>query len=160
MGKAFFNAIHLNYSSLDTPYVEGVSLTHGPAGRRRHIWTFATALVNGDSYFFILTNTVTDPILTSTGHTPYPMIWDMTTSAIVMERLLKIIIIIMKMMIYGMEKGVTQAAAAVNSTAHLTSVNTFSYTTSEDMEITLLSHYPFFLFHAYTTVSLIEIFVK
>ena len=32
---------------LDTSYVDGVSLTYGPAGSRKHIWTFVSAL---DSY--------------------------------------------------------------------------------------------------------------
>ena len=50
-GDAFFNAINCNYS-LEQTYVDGVSLTHGPAGRRTHIWTFAAAYadVDGDSY--------------------------------------------------------------------------------------------------------------
>ena len=29
---------------LDSNYVNGISLTHGAAGRRQHIWTFATGL--------------------------------------------------------------------------------------------------------------------
>ena len=45
-GVAFFNAINCNYS-LEQTYVDGVSLTHGPAGRRTHIWTFAAADANG-----------------------------------------------------------------------------------------------------------------
>ena len=46
-GQAFLNAIDCNYS-LEQAYVEGVSLTHGPASRRTHIWTFAAAY--GDGY--------------------------------------------------------------------------------------------------------------
>ena len=45
-GLAFHNAIVCNYS-LEQAYVDGVSLTHGPAGRRTHIWTFAAAVANG-----------------------------------------------------------------------------------------------------------------
>ena len=45
-GLAFINAINCNYS-LEQAYVHGVSLTHGPAGRRTHIWTFAAALADG-----------------------------------------------------------------------------------------------------------------
>ena len=45
-GHAFFNAFDCNYS-LELAYVEGVSLTHGPAGKRTHIWTFAAALFDG-----------------------------------------------------------------------------------------------------------------
>ena len=46
-GDAFYNAIACNYSQ-EQAYVIGVSLTHGPAGRRTHIWTFAAANVDGD----------------------------------------------------------------------------------------------------------------
>ena len=45
-GLAFHNAIVCNYS-LEQAYVDGVSLTHGPAGRRTHIWTFAAARADG-----------------------------------------------------------------------------------------------------------------
>ena len=45
-GDAFYNAIACNYS-LEQAYVHGVSLTHGPAGRRTHIWTFAAAWADG-----------------------------------------------------------------------------------------------------------------
>ena len=45
-GFAFLNAIACNYS-LEQAYVEGVSLTHGPADRRTHIWTFAAARADG-----------------------------------------------------------------------------------------------------------------
>ena len=45
-GLAFRNAIACNYS-LEQAYVDGVSLTHGPGGRRTHIWTFAAALADG-----------------------------------------------------------------------------------------------------------------
>ena len=48
-GRAFFNAIYCN-DSLEQAYVSGVSLTHGPAGRRTHIWTFAAADGDGHPY--------------------------------------------------------------------------------------------------------------
>ena len=48
-GIAFYNAIVCNYS-LEQAYVDGVSLTHGPAGRRTHIWTFAAANADGHTY--------------------------------------------------------------------------------------------------------------
>ena len=44
-GLAFQNAIKCN-EGLEQAYVYGVSLTHGLAGRRTHIWTFAAALVD------------------------------------------------------------------------------------------------------------------
>ena len=44
---------YLNYSSnLEESYVDGVSLTHGAAGERQHIWTFAAGLTE-DLYFDI-----------------------------------------------------------------------------------------------------------
>ena len=48
-GVAFQYAINCN-DSLEQAYVNGVSLTHGPAGRRTHIWTFAAAEGDGDPY--------------------------------------------------------------------------------------------------------------
>ena len=90
--------------------MSGVSLTHGPAGRRRHIWTFAAAF--GD-----VTHTHTDdlpvaaPTLDSIGHSPPQIMWVMTTSVIVT---MSILLQQMLMMIYGMGKDVAQAAAAVN----------------------------------------------
>ena len=48
-GWAFYNAITCN-KGLEQPYVTGVSLTHGPSGSRRHIWTFAAAFIDGWSY--------------------------------------------------------------------------------------------------------------
>ena len=46
-GYAFYNAITCN-ESLEHTYVFGVSLTHGPAGGRTHIWTFAAAFADDD----------------------------------------------------------------------------------------------------------------
>ena len=44
-------AQYLNYnSSLEESYVDGVSLTHGAAGERQHIWTFAAGLSEGMIY--------------------------------------------------------------------------------------------------------------
>ena len=40
-----------NNFGLDGPYVEGVSVTHGAAGSRQHIWTFAAALYETDTSF-------------------------------------------------------------------------------------------------------------
>ena len=47
-GLAFWNTTSCHYISLEEAYVHGVSLTHGPADRRRHIWTFAAAQGDGD----------------------------------------------------------------------------------------------------------------
>ena len=40
----FFLALDTGRNTTDAAYVSGVSLTHGPAGSRQHIWTFAAAL--------------------------------------------------------------------------------------------------------------------
>ena len=61
--------------------------------------------------------------LAPTGHMPHQMMWVTTTSAIVMDSILrKMEKQEMLMMIYGMVKDVAQAA--VNGTTHLTSANT------------------------------------
>ena len=48
-GWGFFTAVHCN-ESLDDFYVQGVSLTHGPSGSRKHIWTFAATVLDGFPY--------------------------------------------------------------------------------------------------------------
>ena len=45
---AFFNSIIKNRTSIDSVYVNGVSVTHGPVGSRQHIWTFAAATYEED----------------------------------------------------------------------------------------------------------------
>jgi len=35
------SAFSRNSGTIDSYYVDGVSLTHGPPGARQHIWTFA-----------------------------------------------------------------------------------------------------------------------
>ena len=39
--EAFFNSIGGGQTSVDSVYVDGISVTHGPVGSRQHIWTFA-----------------------------------------------------------------------------------------------------------------------
>ena len=45
---AFYNYISLGQTTIDSAYVDGVSITHGPASSRQHIWTFVTALYEQD----------------------------------------------------------------------------------------------------------------
>ena len=45
---AFRSSVSAGRTSIDSAYVEGVSVTHGPAGSRQHIWTFASALHDND----------------------------------------------------------------------------------------------------------------
>ena len=58
--------------------------------------------------------------------TPHQIMWEMTTSEIVVESTLREVVgrEEMMMMIYGMGKDVAQAAVAVNGRTHLTSANT------------------------------------
>ena len=42
---AFNSFIEGGQTTIDSVYVDGVSLTHGPAGSRQHIWTFAAGLI-------------------------------------------------------------------------------------------------------------------
>ena len=41
---AFYRAINNNLDTIDSAYLSGVSLTHGPAEKRQHIWSFVGAL--------------------------------------------------------------------------------------------------------------------
>ena len=45
---AFWNALYFSYTGIESAYVDGLLLTHGPAGSRQHIWTFTTALYDDD----------------------------------------------------------------------------------------------------------------
>ena len=47
--EAFYNFVANNQISIESLYVEGVSLTRGPAGSRQHIWTFTAARIERDS---------------------------------------------------------------------------------------------------------------
>ena len=47
----FTSAFYPNTEGIDSHYVTGVSLTHGASGGRQHIWTFASGLTEGSSYF-------------------------------------------------------------------------------------------------------------
>ena len=41
--SAFFRAILNTSDTIETAYLSGISLTHGPAGSRQHIWSFVGA---------------------------------------------------------------------------------------------------------------------
>ena len=45
---AFYPSLEGRNPGLEGNYIEGVSLTHGPAGSRQHIWSFAAALWEND----------------------------------------------------------------------------------------------------------------
>ena len=141
VGWAFFNAIFCRYS-LEQPYVSGMSLTHGPAGRRRHIWTFAAAY--GEGHPYTPSNCGCSNTKINWPHaTPYfvgqdyfcdsykggsDVLWD------------------------GERCGPSSTCCELNDPPYF--CKHLHYTTSEDLEIRLFSEYN------YPSVSLIEIFVK
>ena len=49
---AFYNALIYNLGTIDTAYLSGVSLTHGPAGSRQHIWSFVGARYEQDPDYY------------------------------------------------------------------------------------------------------------
>ena len=48
---AFHSSVYNIRTSIDSAYVDGVSVTHGPARSRQHIWTFAAALYAKDPVY-------------------------------------------------------------------------------------------------------------
>ena len=48
VGVGFGAVLDTGRNTIDAAYVSGVSVTHGPAGSRQHIWTFAAALDEQD----------------------------------------------------------------------------------------------------------------
>ena len=50
---AFFPSVDGRSPGLEGVYIEGVSLTHGPAGSRQHIWSFVAALYETDPNYAI-----------------------------------------------------------------------------------------------------------
>ena len=53
LAYAFNNAILWNSDTIDTAYLSGVSLTHGPAGTRKHIWSFVGANYEQNPNFYL-----------------------------------------------------------------------------------------------------------
>ena len=45
---AFRNSLQHSHTSIESAYVDGLSLTHGPVGSRQHMWTFVAALQEDD----------------------------------------------------------------------------------------------------------------
>ena len=45
-----------NLGTIDTAYLSGVSLTHGPAGLRQHIWSFVGAIYEQDPNYLTYLN--------------------------------------------------------------------------------------------------------
>ena len=51
VGAGFYAALYDGRNTTESAYVSGVSVTHGPAGSRQHIWTFAATLDEQDPQF-------------------------------------------------------------------------------------------------------------
>ena len=51
---AFKNMIAYNLGTIEEAYLSGVSLTHGPAGSRQHIWSFVGALYEQNPNYYTL----------------------------------------------------------------------------------------------------------
>ena len=47
--EAFSNNIVGRSPGLENPYIDGVSITHGAAGSRQHIWSFVNAIYENDT---------------------------------------------------------------------------------------------------------------
>ena len=48
LASAFYNAISYNFNTIEDAYLSGVSLSHGPASLRQHIWSFVGAYYEQD----------------------------------------------------------------------------------------------------------------
>ena len=53
---AFLNSVFHGRNTTDSVYLDGVSLTNGPAGSRQHIWSFASALYEQDPNYITRLN--------------------------------------------------------------------------------------------------------
>ena len=53
---AFHNVIAYNLGTIEEAYLSGVSLSHGPAGSRQHIWSFVGAYYEQDPNYLTYLN--------------------------------------------------------------------------------------------------------
>ena len=52
LGGAFYHAGNNNLNTIEEAYLSGVSLTHGPAETRQHIWSFVGADIEQDPNYY------------------------------------------------------------------------------------------------------------
>ena len=52
LANAFYNVIFYNTITIEEAYLSGVSLTHGSAGSRQHIWSFVGAYYEHDPNYY------------------------------------------------------------------------------------------------------------
>ena len=148
LGAAFYNSFYCQFS-LEIPYVSGVSLTHGPAGRRRHIWTFAAAYADGYPYPYRqstcgCSNTRYNWSFTTPDYVSHDYFCDSGTEYTTRD--------FDDDLWDGEGCGPSSSCCELNDPPYF--CKHLQNTTSEDLEIRLFS------FYYHTTVSLIEIFVK
>ena len=67
-----FYSHHVSSQGIDDSYVDGLSLTHGFPGSRKHIWTFASGLFTGAIEIF-------DVLVIMSTPTVHLLLWAMTT---------------------------------------------------------------------------------
>ena len=161
LGGAFYNVINCN-ESLEQAYVDGVTLTHGPAGRRTHIWTFAATLTDGDpdTHYTSHNCGCSNTSMNWTHATPEDVgndyfcdsnqqfteggRWEVDEDDDLWD---------------GEGCGPSSSCCEWNDPPYF--CKHLHNTTSEDMELRLFSYYSYNFINYYTpTVSLIEIFVK
>ena len=53
---AFDSFLSFGQTSIDTAYIDGISVTHGAPGSRQHIWSFVVALYEQDSHYVLSWN--------------------------------------------------------------------------------------------------------
>ena len=76
--RVYWSPLRLGVNaSIDSPYVSGLSLTHGFVGQRKHVWTFAGARMKQLNIIVITSTIIPGPvpvlILQSTGVIKFPL---------------------------------------------------------------------------------------
>ncbi len=133
--------------------MNGVSLTRGPTGSRKHIWSFVAAQTQSSQYSY------TCPCVAagkSTGHTRHPSLWAMNyfcdtyTNRLVYNRS------------EPLWSGIVWDGKGRNANTYCCSFNSppyfykdLCYTTSEDIE---MRWFP--VLHNYFGISFVELYVQ
>ena len=113
-----FNSLTISRSSIEQHYLDGVSITHGGAGSRQHIWSFAIAF--GDA--FVAEQPHTSCSCSSSNNWPYTqhLLLGMITSVILVVILVVVALALQTFFLptthCGMELGVVPPAPAAHST--------------------------------------------
>ena len=147
----FYNNNPSNFT-IERNYVDGVSVTYGQQGHRKHIWTFAGA--KGESY---QGNQVC--ACTNTGIRIPPGL-EQTTFVRLGQLQLKRVSFTNRIH-SGMAKGVDLEALAAATISHHGFASRLSEATNENIEVRLMTFaYPHFLEHEDTPIELIELYIQ